>query len=64
MRILPILMSNSLCENDVKEKWKVEAVGLIFHVVSKNVVVFYATPWESAALTNLFSRSQKLTFWK
>ena len=41
MRILSILMSNSLCENDVKEKWKVEAVGLIFHVVSKNVV-FYA----------------------
>ena len=57
-KVLPISKSNSPTEDDVTEKSKVEAVGLVFHVASKNVVVFDAAPWKSVALTSLFSRNQ------
>ena len=56
-KVLPLFRSNSPAEDDVTEKSKVKE--LIFHVVSKNIVVFDAAPWESVSLTNLFSRRQK-----
>ena len=58
-KVLSIFKSNSPPEDDSTERSKVEAVELIFHVVSKNLVVFDVGPWESVALTNLLSRRQK-----
>ena len=57
-KVLAIFTSNLPTEDDVTEKLKVEAIELTFHVVSKEVVVFGAAPWESVSLTNLFLRSQ------
>ena len=53
---------NLLKMKSVVEKLNVWTVELIFHLVSKNVVVFDAAKcWENAAFTNLFSKSQKWT---
>lgn len=56
-KVLPVSKSNLPPKDDVTEKPKAKSVGLIFHNVSKNVVVFDAASWKSGALTNLFSRS-------
>ena len=58
-KVLSIFKSNSPPKDDATERSKVEALEFIFHVVSKNLVVFDAGPWESVALTNLLSRRQK-----
>ena len=63
-KILQIFKSNLPCEDDITEKWKVQTLKLNFHAAFKNVVVSDAAPWESAALTTIFSKSQKWTFWK
>ena len=39
---LPIFSFNSSSEDDITEKPKVGLLGLTFHVVSRNVVVFDA----------------------
>ena len=57
----PVFKSNSRPENDITEKLKVKTVGLIFHEVSKNVIVFDAAHWESAAFANLFPKISKST---
>lgn len=58
-KVLLIVKSNSSPEDDVTEKWKVEAIELIFYVVFKKVIVFDAAPWESVVLTNLFKKSKR-----
>ena len=43
-KVVPVSKFNSPREGEVTEKSKVKAIGLIFHDVSKNVVVFDAAP--------------------
>ena len=52
-KILWIFKTSSSLKDDVTEKWKIKVVELSFHVVSKNVVIVDATPWESPSRTNL-----------
>lgn len=62
-KILPICKFNLFAEDDVTKKWKVMSIELIFHAVSRNVVIFDSAPWEGATFTDLYWKSQKWTFW-
>ena len=55
-KILSIFKSNLPPDNDVIQN------ELSFSMVSEIVIVYKIAPWEGPALTNLFSKSQKWTF--
>ena len=61
-KILSFFKTNSPPTDDVTQKWKIGEVELNFSMVSENVVVFKIAAREGPARTNLFSRSQKWTF--
>ena len=61
-KILLIFKSNSPPEGDVTQKWKVRELEINFSMVSENVIVFKAAPWEGPARADLFSKSQTWTF--
>ena len=55
MEIFLLIFKFSLPPEDaVTEKWKAETAEIIFHLISKNIVVFGKATGESSELSNVF----------